>query len=44
MRDSLNAYLKSKGQNPSIIWEQIEDAIRTVILAKESLIADVVKR
>lgn len=44
MRDSLNAYLRSNGKNPSVIWEQIEESIRTVILSKEPLIADVVKR
>ncbi|XP_023027613.2 tubulin tyrosine ligase-like 15 isoform X1 [Leptinotarsa decemlineata] len=44
MRDSLNAYLHSKGQDPGVIWEQIEDAIRTVILSKEALIIDTLRR
>lgn len=44
MRDSLNAYLRSKGKHPSVIWQQVEDAIRTLILAKEPLIVDAVKR
>ncbi|KAJ8926545.1 hypothetical protein NQ314_021084, partial [Rhamnusium bicolor] len=44
MRDSLNAYLQAQGKNPAVIWEQIEDSIRTVIIAKEPLITDVLKR
>ncbi|XP_050514072.1 probable tubulin polyglutamylase ttll-15 isoform X1 [Diabrotica virgifera virgifera] len=44
MRDSLNAYLKSLGKDPSTIWKQIEDAIRTVVLAKEAAIVDVLQR
>ncbi|XP_066262671.1 probable tubulin polyglutamylase ttll-15 [Euwallacea similis] len=44
MRESLNAHLRRQGKDPSVIWSQIEDSIRTVMLAKESLIADVLKR
>ncbi|XP_017776537.1 PREDICTED: tubulin polyglutamylase TTLL6 [Nicrophorus vespilloides] len=44
MRDSLNAYLLAEGKDPSVIWSQIEDAIRIAVLAKEPLINDVVKR
>ncbi|ENN78250.1 hypothetical protein HUJ04_004358 [Dendroctonus ponderosae] len=44
MRESLNAYLRSQGRDPSVIWTQIEDSIRTVLIAKEPLIADVLKR
>ncbi|KAG5887696.1 hypothetical protein JTB14_002017 [Gonioctena quinquepunctata] len=44
MRDSLNAHLQSKGKDPAVIWEQIEDAIRTIILAKEPLIVDILRK
>lgn len=44
MRDSLFAYLKKEGKNFSVISKQIEDAINTVVLAKEGLIVDLVKR
>ncbi|CAH0550539.1 unnamed protein product [Brassicogethes aeneus] len=44
MKESLNAYLRSRGKNPSVIWEQIEDAIRTIILDKEKHIADILQR
>ncbi|XP_030764758.1 tubulin polyglutamylase TTLL6 [Sitophilus oryzae] len=44
MRDSLNALLRTQGKDPSIIWSQIEESIRTILLAKEPLIADVLKR
>lgn len=44
MRESLNAYLQSKNQNPTKIWQQIEDALRIVLLANEQKIADVLRR
>lgn len=44
MKDSLNAYLKSKGKDPETIWDQINHAIRIVCLAKEQKIADILKR
>ncbi|KAJ8979645.1 hypothetical protein NQ317_001352 [Molorchus minor] len=43
MRDSLNTYLQEQGRDPSVIWEQIEDSIRTIVLAKEPLILNVLK-
>jgi tubulin monoglycylase TTLL15 len=44
MRESLNAFLRSKGQDPQKIWNQIEDSIRTLILNKEPNIVDVVSK
>lgn len=44
MRDSLNAYLRSKNKDPSVIWEQIEDSIRIVMLAREPKIVEAVGR
>ncbi|KAJ3636823.1 hypothetical protein MTP99_000332 [Tenebrio molitor] len=44
MRESLNAFLRSKGQDPQKIWNQIEDSIRTLILNKEPKIVDVVSK
>lgn len=44
MRDSLNALIASRGQNPNIIWEQIEESIRIVMLANEAKILDVVRK
>lgn len=44
MKESLNAYLRSKRKDPSKIWGQIEDSIRTVILAKEPEIVEIVNR
>lgn len=44
MKESLNAYLRARGQDPSIIWEQIEDSLRITILDKEPKIVEVVNR
>lgn len=44
MKESLNAYLRAKGKNPSVIWEQIEEAIRIVILNREPKIVEIVNR
>lgn len=44
MKESLNAFLRDKGQNPDKIWDQIEDSIRTIVLAKEHLLVDIVNR
>ncbi|KAK9885024.1 hypothetical protein WA026_009250 [Henosepilachna vigintioctopunctata] len=44
MKESLNAYLKSKGKEPLKIWNQIEDSIRLTILSKEQDILNVVNR
>ncbi|KAF2901433.1 hypothetical protein ILUMI_04757 [Ignelater luminosus] len=44
MKESLNAYLRSKNKNPNIIWEQIEDSLRIVGLAKEQQIINVINR
>lgn len=44
MKESLNAFLRSQNKDPSTIWNQIEEAIRTVVLAKEPLILEVLNR
>lgn len=44
MKETLNAFLESKGQNPQKIWHQIEDSIRILVLDKESKVLDVVNR
>ncbi|XP_022904085.2 probable tubulin polyglutamylase ttll-15 [Onthophagus taurus] len=44
MKESLNAYLRSKGKNPDVIWEQIEDSLRIVIMNKEPKIIEVINR
>ncbi|KAJ6639248.1 putative tubulin polyglutamylase ttll-15 [Pseudolycoriella hygida] len=44
MKDSFDAYMKTKGKSTEAIWIQVEDAIRTAILAKEKLIADILKK
>lgn len=42
MKDSFDAYMRSKNRDPSVIWSQVEDAIRSAILSKEQFLADVV--
>lgn len=42
MKDSFDAYVKSKGQDPNGIWIQVEDAIRIAILSKERHLANAV--
>uniref|UniRef100_A0AAG5CRG4 Tubulin polyglutamylase ttll-15 n=1 Tax=Anopheles atroparvus TaxID=41427 RepID=A0AAG5CRG4_ANOAO len=44
MKDSFDAYIRSTGKDPSVIWEQVEDAIRTLILKKEPLISALLPR
>jgi tubulin monoglycylase TTLL15 len=40
MKGAFDAYLLSQDRDPNVVWDQVEDAIRTAILAKEGLIAD----
>lgn len=44
MKDSFDAYMRSKNQDPRVIWEQVEDAIRIAVLSKEHNIANILKR
>ncbi|KAK4885271.1 hypothetical protein RN001_001542 [Aquatica leii] len=44
MAESLNAYLRSIGKDPSKIWSQIEESIRIVGLTKEQNIINSLKR
>lgn len=43
MKDSFDAYLRSKQRDPSEIWLQVEDAIRSLILSKEHHIINAVR-
>lgn len=43
MKDSFDAYLRSKHRDPTGIWTQVEDAIRLAILSKEHLITNIVR-
>lgn len=42
MKDSFDAYMRSKKRDPSVIWPQVEEAIREAVLSKEKFLADVV--
>ncbi|XP_059611917.1 probable tubulin polyglutamylase ttll-15 [Phlebotomus argentipes] len=44
MKDSLDAHLRTKGQEPRVIWEQIHDSIREVLLRKEHLLKNSLQR
>lgn len=44
MKGSFDAYLRNLGKDPTIIWDQVEDAIRVAILAKEQLLDGVAQR
>lgn len=35
MKESFDAYVRSQGKDPSVVWEKAEDAIRSVILDNE---------
>lgn len=42
MKDAFDAYIKSKGRDPNVIWPQVEDAIRLAIISKEKHLVDAV--
>ncbi|XP_065217013.1 probable tubulin polyglutamylase ttll-15 [Planococcus citri] len=44
MKESFNAYLRSRGRNPDKMWFKIEDAIRNIILLKESSISRLLEK
>nr|XP_040227578.2 probable tubulin polyglutamylase ttll-15 [Anopheles coluzzii] len=44
MKDSFDAYVRSTGRDPTTIWEQVEDAIRLLILKKEPLFTGLLSR
>lgn len=43
MKDSFDAYIKSKRRDPSVIWPQVEEAIRLAIIAKEKHLVEAVR-
>lgn len=44
MKDSFDAYIRSKNRDPSEIWLQVEEAIRSIILIKEKHIINAVSQ
>lgn len=44
MKESLNAFLRSEKKNPDVVWDQIEDALRVVLLANEPKLIEVTER
>lgn len=43
MKTSFDAYLAEQGREPKVIWDQVKDAIRQAILAKEKQLAESVR-
>ncbi|XP_075147353.1 tubulin tyrosine ligase-like 15 isoform X2 [Haematobia irritans] len=43
MRGAFDAYVQDRNRDPSIIWTQVEEIIRKIILAKEQDIANVLR-
>lgn len=44
MKDSFDSYVKSTGRDPRKVWDNVNEAIREIIISKEPLIKDVLKR
>ncbi|GAB6022539.1 hypothetical protein CHUAL_006644 [Chamberlinius hualienensis] len=44
MKESFNAYFSSKGKNPKLVWNQIEEAIRQVLFEKEQYLISLSKQ
>ncbi|OAD60411.1 Tubulin polyglutamylase TTLL4 [Eufriesea mexicana] len=44
MKDSFDAYVRSQGKDPDKVWNGIREAIKEIILLKESYIIEAVKR
>ncbi|OXU23076.1 hypothetical protein TSAR_003252 [Trichomalopsis sarcophagae] len=44
MKESFDSYVRSKGQDPQKMWDDCFEAIRSVILQKESQIREITKR
>ncbi|ODN04837.1 Tubulin polyglutamylase TTLL6 [Orchesella cincta] len=44
MRDSFDAWYASKGKSPESVWAQVESAIRTIYLSKETQLIESTKR
>nr|CAD7569829.1 unnamed protein product [Timema californicum] len=40
MKESFDAFVRSKGKDPLNVWKQVEDAIRLICLKKESLLIE----
>ena len=44
MKESFDSYVRSKGQDPQKMWDDAFDAIKEVVLQKESQIREITKR
>lgn len=44
MKNSFDAYVRSLNKNPQIVWDQVEDAIMSVILEKEAKLIEAMKQ
>ncbi|XP_011301926.1 tubulin polyglutamylase TTLL6 isoform X2 [Fopius arisanus] len=44
MKDTFDAYVRSTGKDPGRVWNAVDEAIRDVLLKKEKLMGDVVKK
>lgn len=44
MKDTFDAYIRTKQQDPDKIWDDINNAIRIIVLKKEKQIANVVRQ
>ena len=44
MKDSFDAYVRATGKNPAIVWTQVEDAIRSLILKKQPLLINALQK
>lgn len=43
MKESLNQHLMTEGHDTTLIWDQVEDCIRSIILMKEPILASAVR-
>ncbi|CAG5043659.1 unnamed protein product [Parnassius apollo] len=43
MKEAFNTYVRSKGKNPAIMWEEVEKAITEVFLKKEHHVIEALK-
>ncbi|KAI5707244.1 hypothetical protein M8J75_015973 [Diaphorina citri] len=43
MKESFDAYMRSKGKNPEKIWTQVDEAIRSICLNKEPMLQQLLK-
>lgn len=44
MKQSLNGYLKKIGKDPKLIWDQIDDSLRVVLLENEAKLNEIANK